>query len=305
MIKQKIKNKLVFLGDTNSINIEIVIKSFNFLKNKLNYILICNKKDLIKNPLFRDSKLILNEILDPLSFKNYKRNYLNIFNVEDISNRKYKNLLNQIQISNIIANLTKYDLVTMPINKDIFKKEMEFIGMTEYLGDLNKKPTAMLMYGDKFSVIPITTHINIKNVNRYIEPKHINFYIKNIFKNLTKIKDTINFNEINFLCYNPHCGENGSLGKEDILLRKIIKKFRSIKGPLPADSAFINIKKKTLFISTYHDQALIPFKIINKKSFNLTLGLDYKRLSPSHGTAKDIKRKYIANNKSYLTCQLF
>ena len=93
--------------------------------------------------------------------------------------------------------------------------------------------------------------------------------------------------------------------KEDILLREIIKKFKNIKGPQPADSAFINIKKKTLFISTYHDQALIPFKILNEKSFNLTIGLDYKRLSPSHGTAKDIKRKYIANNRSYLTCQLF
>ena len=84
-----------------------------------------------------------------------------------------------------------------------------------------------------------------------------------------------------------------------------IKLYKNVKGPLPADSAFIKIKKRTLFISTYHDQVLIPFKLINKKSFNLTLGLQYKRLSPAHGTAKDIKKKYIAENRSYLTCQLF
>jgi len=61
-------------------------------------------------------------------------------------------------------------------------------------------------------------------------------------------------------------------------------------------------KKSTLFISTYHDQALIPFKLINQKSYNMTLGLDYKRLSPAHGTAKDIKFKNMSNNSSYIAC---
>ena len=305
MIKRKIKKKLVFLGDTDSINIELVIKSFSFLKNKVHYILICNKKEILKNSLFIKSKLNINDILDPFLFKNYKKNDLNIFDVNDISNKKYINLLNQIKISNTIANSTGYDLVTMPINKGVFKKEMEFIGMTEYLSDLNKKPTSMMMYGDKFSVIPITTHINIKNVYKYINSKYLHFNLKNIFKNLKKMKNIIDFNQIKFLCYNPHCGENGSLGKEDILIRNVIKKFKNVKGPLPADSSFVNIKRKTLFISTYHDQVLIPFKMLNKKSLKLTIGLKYKRLSPAHGTAKDIKKKNIADNKSYLTCLLF
>ena len=62
----------------------------------------------------------------------------------------------------------------------------------------------------------------------------------------------------------------------------------------------LKIKKNTLFISTYHDQALIPFKILNKKSINITLGLNYRRLSPAHGTAKDIKNKNKSDNTSYL-----
>ena len=52
-------------------------------------------------------------------------------------------------------------------------REIKFIGMTEYLGFLNKKATAMLMYGDKFSIIPITTHINLKKVHRYINKKKL------------------------------------------------------------------------------------------------------------------------------------
>ena len=54
----------------------------------------------------------------------------------------------------------------------------------------------------------------------------------------------------------------------------------------------------------YHDQALIPFKILNKKSMNLTLGLNYRRISPAHGTAKDIKYQNLADNLSYIECML-
>ena len=305
MVKRKIKKKLVFLGDPNSINIELITKSFNFLKNRVHYILICNKKDLFKSQFFKNSKIKINEILDPLSFDNYDKNFLNIFNVENISNRKDLILLNQIKICNELANFTNLDLVTMPVSKALFKKKNKFIGMTEYLGQLNKRTTVMLMSGDKFSIIPITTHINLKNIYKIIEINYMSSILKKI---LTFLKDS-NFNksfkEIKFLCYNPHCGEEGSLGKEDILIKKLINKFKKIKGPYPADSAFNKIDKGTLFISTYHDQALIPFKILNKKSVNMTLGLNYRRLSPTHGTATNIKKKYIANNESYLTCLLF
>ena len=168
MKKLKIKRKYIFLGEIDSINIELIIKSFNFLKNKVNYILICNKKDLTRSILFKKSNIELNEILDPLNFINYKKNKLNIFNIEDISKKKHINLLNQIEISNNIANSTKFDLITMPINKFVFKKKIKFVGMTEYLGSLNQLPTQMLMYGEKFSIIPMTTHINIKNIKKYI-----------------------------------------------------------------------------------------------------------------------------------------
>ncbi len=304
MTKQVIKKKYIFLGDINSINIELILKSFEFLKNKVKYIVICDKNDLTKDKYFKRKKILINEILDPINFLNYNKNNLNIYNVANKSKKKYQNLLYQIEVANKLANITKRDLITMPINKAIFKKELNFTGMTEYLGKINKKFTIMLMNGNTFSVIPITTHINLKNVNRYISSKNIYIFLNKIFKYLDNKTYNLQFSEIKFLCYNPHCGEEGALGNEDILLKKIIKKYKKIKGIFPADSVFNNIKLKSLFISTYHDQVLIPFKILNKKSVNLTLGLNFRRLSPAHGTAKDIKNKFIADNTSYLKCLL-
>ncbi len=304
MKKLIIKRKYIFLGEIDSINIELIIKSFNFLRNKVDYILICNKKDLIKSIFFKKSNIKLNEILDPINFINYKKNKLNIFNIEDISKKKHINLLNQIEISNNIANSTKFDLITMPINKFVFKKKIKFIGMTEYLGNLNQLPTLMLMYGEKFSIIPMTTHINLKNISKYINSKLINNFLKNILNNIKKPQYSLNFKNIKFLCYNPHCGEEGTLGQEDIFIKNTLTKHAIIDGPYSGDSAFMKIKKNTLFLSTYHDQALIPFKILNKKSINITLGLKYRRLSPAHGTAKEIKGKNQADNKSYLACLL-
>ena len=304
MKKLKIK-KYIFLGDYDSINIELIIKSFNFLKHKVDYILICNKNDLLKSVYLKKSKLKINEILDPINFYNYKRNQINIFNIENISRKKYINLLNQIKVSNNLANNTKYDLITMPINKSVFKKNMNFVGMTEYLGKINKTPTLMLMHGDKFSIIPMTTHINLKNISKYINYKFVKSFLKKVFINIEKIQYKLNFQNIKFICYNPHCSEEGTLGNEDNKIKSILKKNKKIKGPYSGDSIFMNIEKNTLFLSTYHDQALIPFKLLNKKSINITLGLNYRRLSPAHGTAKEIKNKSKANNTSYMTCLLF
>ena len=303
MNSSNIIKKYVFLGDTDSINIEIVAKSHNFLRNKLQYIVIGNKKEL-KEYLFKIKLNIkINEITDPISFKNYKKTYINIFNIENTHKEKYGNLLKQINLSNELSCNTKFDLITMPINKSVFKKKIKFIGMTEYLGKINKCETVMLMYGEMFSVIPLTTHINLKNVHKNLNK--IKNKLKIIMNLLESKKYKLNFSVFKFLCYNPHCGEDNTIGNEDKLINQLINKyFKNILGPYPADSAFINFKKNTLYISTYHDQALIPYKIINKKGFNYTLGLNYRRLSPAHGTAKDIKFKNKSDNTSYLACML-
>ena len=300
------KQKLVFLGDDNSINIEIILKSHNLLKNKVKYILLGNIKELSKYLNKLQSKLDINEIYNPLSFRNYNHETLNLFNIDNISKKKSKNLINQINIANYLANSSQIDLVTLPINKSIFKREMEFIGMTEYLAKINKKKTMMLMHGEKFSIIPLTTHINLNDVKKFLNKKYLNNSLNVIIDQTRRNIYNLKIKSIKFLCYNPHCSENDTIGYEDKIIAKSISNFKNISGPYSADSAFKNLKNNNLlFISMYHDQALIPFKILNQKGFNLTLGLNYRRLSPAHGTAKDIKFMNKADISSYLSCMAY
>ena len=300
------KQKLVFLGDDNSINIEIILKSHKLLKNKVKYILLGNIKELSKYLNKLQSKLDINEIHNPLSFENYNHETLNLFNIDDVSKKKYKNLINQINIANYLSNSSQIDLVTLPINKSLFKREIEFIGMTEYLAKINKKKTIMLMHGEKFSVIPLTTHINLNEVKKFLKKKYLDKLLNEIIVQTQRKIYKLKIKSIKFLCYNPHCSENNTIGYEDKIIADSISNFKKITGPYSADSAFINlIENNLLFISMYHDQALIPFKILNKKGFNLTLGLNYRRLSPAHGTANDIKFLNKANISSYLSCMAY
>lgn len=296
------KKKFVFIGDIDSINIEIISKSHKFLKNKVNYILFGNINDLSKYLKRVNCSLKINEIFNPLSFNNYKIECLNIFNIENLNKEKYINLINQINIANHFAKSTNLDLVTLPIDKSIFKKKIEFTGMTEYLGKINQKKTVMLMHGEKFSVIPLTTHINLNEVGKFIKKNLLNKFLKEVLKQINNKIYGFDFKDIRFLCYNPHCSENNTLGNQDKIISNSIYNLKEISGPYAADSAFKDNYDKTLYISMYHDQVLIPFKILNKKGINITLGLNYKRLSPSHGTAKDIKFKNIANISSYIAC---
>ena len=123
MNNSNIIKKYVFLGDTDSINIEIIAKSHNYLKKKIQYVVIGNKKELKEYLIKIKLDIKVNEITDPISFKNYKKTCINIFNTENIHKEKYRNLLNQINLSNELSCNTKFDLITMPINKSIFKKK--------------------------------------------------------------------------------------------------------------------------------------------------------------------------------------
>ena len=296
------KKKFVFLGDVDSINIELIHKSHKKLKDKVKYILFGNIADLSKYLKLLKSDLKINEIYDPINFHNYNKNNLNIFNIENTHIEKYKKLINQIDIVNQISSSSGIDLVTLPINKSIFKKNLEFNGMTEFLAKINNVKTTMLMHGEKFSIIPLTTHINLKYVNNLIKKRFLKESLDKILNQINNKIYNLKFKNIKFLCFNPHCSENNTLGFEDTIIKNNISSYKKISGPYAADSAFKVLDKKSLFISMYHDQALIPFKILNKRGINLTLGLNYRRMSPAHGTAKNIKFQNIADITSYIAC---
>ena len=134
--------------------------------------------------------------------------------------------------------------------------------MTEFLGELNNRKTIMLMHGDKFSIIPFTTHINLKFVTKYIKKNLINNFINNILKQIRIKKYNLHFDKIKFLCMNPHCSENKTLGMKIVLFLMSFLILIILKVLVLIVHSNI---KQVLYLSTYHDQALIPFKIINKK----------------------------------------
>ena len=309
-LKQLNKIKLVYVGDLNSINLEIIANSHSYLvKKKIKYILIGDITKIKKYfSVIKNDSIKLIEVFNFTDIFYIKRNAIFIFDLQSKQLEKSDLIINQVNISNNLSRINSLDLITMPINKSVIKKNYKFNGMTEYFKKINNRETLMLMKGENFSIIPLTTHIKFKNIlNNF---NKIDFYNK-LKKIILLIKNKkIIYNEIIVLGVNPHAGENGTLGNEEIIMKKIIDKviiafdFKNIKGPLSADSAFQSTNKGQLFISFYHDQALIPFKILNKKSINHTIGLSFNRLSPAHGTAEDIIFKNLSDNTSYIQCML-
>ncbi|MBE7411629.1 MAG: 4-hydroxythreonine-4-phosphate dehydrogenase PdxA [Leptospiraceae bacterium] len=202
------------------------------------------------------------------------------------------------------------NLITLPLSKEWVIKSgvRNFRGHTEELSMLYKKPTTMLMYGPTMKVIVLTTHIPLRKVS--LELKKIDVLsLINSIKNSTIFQNP----KIALCGLNPHAGEDGKIGTEEKeVLLKIVEKFRTnrmnISEPMPADSLFqSDIRSKyDLILACYHDQGLIPFKSIEgKKGINVTLGLDFLRVSPDHGTAFDIAGKGNADPTSFWECLNF
>ncbi len=187
-------------------------------------------------------------------------------------------------------------MLTGPINKAVINESgIEFIGHTEYLADLTQTPkTVMLLATNHLKVALATTHLALKDVSKNITKesltKVINI-INNDFKYLGIEKPTI------LVCgLNPHAGENGYLGEEELTtiipaLNDLKKNGVNLIGPVPADTAFtpdslINID---VVLAMYHDQGLPVLKAKGfKNAANITLGLPFIRTSVDHGTALDL-----------------
>ena len=285
----------VTIGDINGIGIDIFLSLFsaNKIKNAVlfsNYIFISNY--LKKNKI----NLKINLINGSLNNYTYKKNHLNLFSYKAKSN--VENTFNSIIYSHEETIKKKFiGIVTLPIRKDLIIKKINkhFIGHTEFLQKLeNKKNSNMILIHDKIVVSPITTHIRINSVSKVLLKK--NYFLTQI-SNLHKIlKIDLNIKDPKIIVsgLNPHAGENGKFGDEEIFINKLIKSLKSkkmnITGTVSADSMLLNNKNYDCYVFMYHDQALIPFKYISKFSgVNYTGNLDVIRVSPDHGTAYSLK----------------
>ena len=195
-------------------------------------------------------------------------------------------------------------ILTMPINKFWAKKAgFQFNGQTEYLAKASStKEYAMMLYSEKIKVVLLSTHVPIREVPKYVKKEEVKKKVKLIHKEYKKLFGKIP--EIKVLGLNPHAGENGEIGDEEIkhispAVKELKKEGLKVEGPLPPDTAFIYRSEDTVFLCMYHDQGLIPFKLLAfEKGVNITLGLPFVRTSPDHGTAYDISWKNKADPSS-------
>ena len=188
-------------------------------------------------------------------------------------------------------------LVTAPVNKEAIRLlSPSFTGHTEYLARIvGAKKYAMLLKGGPLRVILVTTHLPLSKVSSVITEKEILVKIKlahDFLKKKLKIRKPI----IGVSALNPHAGEGGKIGHEEIkTIEPAIKKARrqgiNVIGPLPADVIFYSAYhgKLDAVVAMYHDQGLGPLKMIAfERGVNVTLNLGFIRTSPDHGTAFDI-----------------
>ncbi len=196
-------------------------------------------------------------------------------------------------------------LITAPIHKNaLIKSGFNFPGHTEFLSylcmDKNNPPPfpIMMLAHENLRTIPLTIHIELRKVALNLTKSLIVKSAKIIARDLGKYFN-IKEPKLAITGLNPHAGENGVMGKEEInIIQPAVAQLRqqgiNITDPLPADSLFYPPKWREFdaILATYHDQALIPIKTIAfEKAVNITLGLPIIRTSPDHGTALNLAGK--------------
>lgn len=188
-------------------------------------------------------------------------------------------------------------LVTAPISKKAVQSDkFSFPGHTEYLEQrLGKgKNALMILFDDYLKVALVTTHLPISKVPQAITRKKVASKIR-LFEDVLRRDFTIERPKIAVLSLNPHCGDEGLLGTEEI--DEIIPAIEDVKnegilafGPYSADGFFATGAYANFdgVLAMYHDQGLAPFKALAREDgVNFTAGLPYVRTSPDHGTAYD------------------
>lgn len=285
-------------GDPNGIGAEITIKALNELDLPQDKIVLISNKDVLDYYGKLDKKYDIIKI--PFDKRDIKVGKV----TKEAGEFSFQSLLK-------VCEIKPKAIVTAPVAKNaMYLAGHNFNGQTEvlqkYLAHDNQL-AEMLFVANNFRVLLLTRHCALKDV--YLT-KEI------IVKKITNLVKTFN-NHFNIpnprfaLCgFNPHSGEDGILGREEIdILIPAVKELQSlgvdISMPLPADTLFVKAGNHYFkgekddydcYIANYHDQGLIPIKTVaGDKTVNMTIGLDIIRTSPGHGTAFDIAGQNIAD----------
>ncbi|HDS08603.1 MAG TPA: 4-hydroxythreonine-4-phosphate dehydrogenase PdxA [Firmicutes bacterium] len=313
----------VSIGDVNGIGIEILIKAFKSLKPILmkhrliifgdyyhiNYYLKKFKGKIKPGdfPVFidytgKDSRIPGVYEVSPLNLNpDYQPEPGTISKVAgEIAYESITTASNEIKKKNIDS------LVTLPIAKESIRLTgCDKTGHTTILEDYFKKRITMVFMSKVLNVVLITIHLPINRVSESITVNAITQKVKLVYNFFSRRNKKLRFL---LLALNPHAGENGLLGYEEKrviipAVKRLTAAGLNISGPKPPDTAFTrnNISQYDFFICMYHDQGLIPFKMLTEfNACQVSVGLDFVRTSVSHGTGFDIAGKGIASPESFI-----
>ena len=304
---------VILNGEPNSVFLEIFFKALK--KKYRSHIILISSIKLLKHYMkkFNFKKNINIIDINNLKKKKLKKNSINLINI-DINLNTYKKISPRsndfIKKSfdtglKLIQNGFTNKLINGPISKKSFLNK-KFPGITEYISSKTKtKKFAMLIFNKKLSVCPITTHVPIKNVPRFINKKNITekiYLINNFYKKTLGIKP-----RIGVLGLNPHCESTNKFNEDEKILVPLIKKLSQnglkLSGPYAADTAFLknNRSKLDVIVGMYHDQVLTPMKtLFEYDAINITLGLPFIRISPDHGPNQKMIGKNISDPLSLI-----
>jgi len=306
-----LKKLAISLGDPSGISPEILVKSKNFLKENIS-IIYGSKKIIEKTAKDLNIDFPIKEIKSPDEADEKGIYLVNLYDKDFKAGKPDKGTgkASVIYLEHAVKDVLdkKADaLITLPISKEyIMMSGFKYAGHTDYLAEIsNSSEYSMVLMCEKLKVALITTHIPLKDVPENITKEKIiskTRLINGELKHKFKIKNP----KIAILGLNPHAGDGGNIGTEEIeIIKPAVEKLRGegiiITDPLSADTAFNRYEEFDIYIAMYHDQGLIPLKLLCfKKAVNITFGLPFIRTSPDHGTGFDIAGKGIADNSSFI-----
>ena len=293
-------NKIaITTGDITGIGAEITVKALNNLNlNPEDFVIITNRKNFESFNPEKDYEII-------------NIDYDGDVNYGKVSKESGEFSFNCLKTA---CEIKPRSIVTAPVSKEGFHLAgHKFNGQTEVLEHFlahDGQKAEMLFVSRGFNVLLLTRHCALKDIRITKE------LINNKVNRLNKFFQShfgVQSPKFALCSLNPHAGEAGILGREEIeTIIPAVEELRAqgidITKPLPADTLFVDAAKNyykgekapyDCYIAMYHDQGLIPIKTVaGMKAVNMTIGLDIIRTSPSHGTAFDIAGKNIADSTS-------
>ena len=311
-IWQKMKRIALTSGDVNGVGLEVTAKALDSIgpQKNVQFFLFRSQKSQISQLKHIDKKfnrIVIQSLSEALSLGSKSpRDLFDIIHPQRAPHWVF-------DAATACQNNQLQGLVTAPLSKTLIQScGFKAKGHTEILQAVSKtQDLNMVFVGDQFCVILATGHIPLKKVSAALSEKVLSVAIHRGLQLKMILPAKFKNKPVALLGLNPHAGESGVLGSEESLLfQKVLKKFPQIKGPLSPDAAFLkqNWGLYSVYVCCYHDQGLIPFKLVHgtKSGYHLTFGLPYIRTSVDHGTAFDLfgknKADYSSMKEAILAC---